>query len=151
MRGDYLRNLADEVKCLHLDWGTTAAQVNAGQMPYNEVYATVQDALDALLYVPLQVSSFGNSVGVVELGQSIASATLTWVYNKAVTSQSIDQLGGLSPVLRTADDLAGPWTANRSWLLTGSDGTHSATRSTGLVFMQKRYLGAAGSRVAHGP
>lgn len=136
----------DSIRCAVIDWGTTAEQVNAAQMPYiSDTYPTVQAALDALLYVPLQVTSFGNSVGVAELGASVASAQLTWVYNKSVVSQSIDLIGVLPPTLRTINDGDGPWTANRTWLLVASDGTNSASRSTSLVFMQKRYWGADAS------
>lgn len=130
------------IRCAVMDWGTRAEQVNAAQMPYiSDTYATVQAALDALLYVPLQVTSFGNTVGTVELGGTVASDHLTWAYNKGVVSQGIDLLGAIPPALRATDDLGGPWTANRTWVLTGSDGTNSASGSTTLRFMQKRYWG----------
>ena len=100
--GDFLPNQARVIQCSHVNWGTQGDQVNAGQMPYNTTYLTVKDALDAIFYTPLQITSFTNSVGVVELGVSVASASLAWTYNTSVISQSIDKLGVLTPSLRAA-------------------------------------------------
>ena len=141
MRGDWLRNLPDEVKCSHIDWGTTSTQVNAAQMPYNSSYATVQDALDALFYVPLQVTSFGNTVSVVEQGGTIFADALNWGYNKSVASQSIDQGIGALPSGDRAHNAAGIWTSDVTWHLSASDGTVSANAATTLAFRQQRYWG----------
>ena len=139
--GDFLPNQPKVVQCSHINWGTTGDQVNAGQMPYNATYATVQDALDAIFYVPLQVTSFGNTVNVAEIGATVPNTTLSWVYNKAVTSQSIDQgIGVLASGLRTTP-ATGPWTNGITWTVTASDGTVTAHRSTGISFMNRRYWG----------
>jgi hypothetical protein len=142
---DWLQDAPDVVKCSHIDWGTTAEQVNSGQMPYNATYATVQEALDALFYVPLQVTSFGNTVGVAEVGQSIFANSLSWVYNKTVASQSIDQGIGVLPVDDRSVSIAGTWTTDQAYHLSASDGTNSASATTSLVFRQQRYWGPSSS------
>jgi hypothetical protein len=91
--------------------------------------------------VPLAVSSFSNSIGVVEKGSSVASANLAWAYNNPVTSQSLDNgIGSLLPTVTTYHDV-GPWTSNRTWTLTGSYGTDTVHATTSILFESKRYWG----------
>lgn len=117
---------------------------DAGGVTYDGGYATVKEALDALLYVAPVITSFSNNRGTVEIGSTISSLTLTWSFNKAVASQSINQgVGTLDPSLRTVtlSDLA--LTTNRTWTLSASDGTTPVSASTSVSFSHRRYWGAS--------
>lgn len=123
------------------DPGTTEA---SGVTYSGGVYATVQEALDALLYVAPVITSFANNRGTLEIGTTVDSVTLTWGFNKTVASQSINQgIGTLDPAQRsvTASGLA--LTTNRTWTLTASDGTTTVNASTSVTFSHRRYWGAS--------
>ncbi len=139
----FIPNQPLAVHAFHVDFGTTSGtQVSAISVPYaNGTYPTVAAALDALLYVPLQITSFNNSVGTVEIGSTVTSVVLTWAYNKAITSQSINQgIGSLATNLTAYTD-NGSFTSNRTYTLSASDGQTPANRSTTLSFSPKRYWG----------
>jgi hypothetical protein len=141
---NFIRNEDAQVFCHHISWGTGTNNVNATQMPYdNPTYQTVATALDALLYVPLQLTSFSNNINTVEIGGSTTNVVLTWAYNKAVTAQSINQGFGSLPVgQRTATD-GSTFSTNRTYSLTATDGSTPVNGSTSVTFMQKRYWGTS--------
>lgn len=108
----------------------------------NPTYATVQEALDALLYVPVDVTAFSNNIGTVEIGSTVQSLTLNWAVNKAVTSLSISN--GVGTVLGTSfKNLTGPWTADTSWTISASDGKSNDSATTTLAFRNRRYWGVS--------
>lgn len=105
------------------------------------LYANVKEALDAILYVAPRVNGFTNNVNTVEKGSTVASVTLNWSFNKAMTSV---KLNGVDIDPATASTvIAGPFTSNQSWTLTASDGTNTASATTSITFSQKRYWGAS--------
>lgn len=102
---------------------------------------TLQDAMDKLLYITPTVSISGG--GNYEIGSSQTSTKLTWTWNKAIKTQSLNQgIGSLDPALRT-------YTYNTSissdttFTITGSDGTTTKTASTAVKFLPKRYWGVS--------
>lgn len=108
---------------------------------HNSEYPTVEAALDKLLYVSPNVSISGG--GDYEDGYTKATTTLTWSWNKTITSQSLNQgIGSLSPSLRTYT-YETPITSNTTFTITGSDGTNSKSASTSVVFKPKRYWGVS--------
>lgn len=117
-----------------------AGSDNAADIFYNNPqYPTVQDALDALLYVPVDITSFSNTVSVAEVGSTVASTTLNWSLNKTVTSLSLN--GMTVPVSLTSQVATGPFTADASWTLAAGDGKTTDTATTTLSFRNKRYWG----------
>ena len=103
----------------------------------------VQEALDQLLYVTPEVTSFTNNVNTVEIGVTITSVTFNWSFNKTMTSASINNgVGAVNPPL-TTKTITGTWTTDTSWELTASDGTNSADASTSIAFDNKRYWGVS--------
>lgn len=109
----------------------------------NATYTTVESALNKLLYVPLAVTSFTNSVPSAEIGSSINSLVLTWAYSADVIAQSISNIGAtLSATARTYT-YSTPITTNRTFTLIGNDGTTNASASTSVAFYSKRHWGVS--------
>ena len=120
----------------------TGAASDAATVSYNSAhYPNVQAALDAILYVAPRVNSFTNSANTVENGSTVASITLNWSFNKAMTSATLNGVA-IDPA-STSTVIAGPFTSNQSWTLTACDGTNTTSASTALTFAQKRYWGAS--------
>jgi hypothetical protein len=120
--------------------------IDSKEVVYNQVYPTVYDALDALLYVHPQITSFTNNVGVREVGSTVSSVTLNWTYNKTeMTTQSLTGSGAPSPLdiaLRTCT-ITGAFTNNTSWTLSAGDGKNTVSSSTSISFQYKRYWGVS--------
>ena len=101
----------------------------------------LQDAMDKLLYITPTVSISGG--GNYEIGSTRATTTLTWVWNKTIASQSLNQgIGSLDPALRTYT-YATAISSNTTFTITGTDGTTSKSASTSVNFMPKRYWGVS--------
>ncbi len=142
--GSYIHDIPDAVKDYHIDWGNGTNQVDAADVPYaSSVYTTVAAALDYLLYVPTDITSFTNGVGTVEVGVTVNSIQLDWTINKAIASQVISLgIGSLSAALRTYTD-NGTFTSTRTYALTVSDGTTVDNANTSVSFLHKRYWGVS--------
>jgi len=109
----------------------------------NPTYTTVDSALDALFYVSPDVSSFANNRNNVEIGTTITSTILTWVNNKTMTSESINQgIGSITPSLLTYTDNTS-YSTNRTYTITVGDGTNTDQASTSVTFLNKRYWGVS--------
>ena len=110
----------------------------------NEQYPAMQnlqDAMDKLLYITPTVSISGG--GNYEIGSTRATTTLTWVWNKNIQSQSLNQgIGSLAPALRTYT-YETAITSDTTFTITGTDGTTSKSASTDVKFMPKRYWGVS--------
>ena len=110
----------------------------------NDQYPTMhnlQDAMDKLLYVTPTVSIAGG--GNYEIGSTRATTVLTWVWNKSIVSQSLNQgIGSLEPSVRTYT-YETPISTNTTFTITGTDGTTSKSASTSVNFMPKRYWGVS--------
>lgn len=101
----------------------------------------LQDAMDKLLYVTPTVSIAGG--GNYEIGSTRATTVLTWVWNKSIVSQSLNQgIGSLEPSVRTYT-YETPISTNTTFTITGTDGTTSKSASTSVNFMPKRYWGVS--------
>lgn len=110
--------------------------------PAYPALVTTQEALDYLLYVAPQITSFGNNVGTVEIGSTVHAVNLSWSFNKAMTAVTLNG-SPISPTL-TAEAYTGlALTANASWFLTGSDGTNTASASTTVGFAPRRWWGTS--------
>jgi len=106
-------------------------------------FTNVKEALDSIFYVPPQITSFTNNRGTVEIGSEIADVTLSWSYNKDEVSQSLNQGIGAVDVGVRSILVDGPFTADRSWTLTMSDGQTQRQASTGIAFRRRRYWGVS--------
>ena len=118
----------------------------ADQVSYaNSTYATVQEALDAILYVAPRINSFSNSVGTVELGATVSAVTLAWSLNKTMTTLALDH--GIGSVLGfTSKPLAGlTLTTDTTYTLTAGDGQNTTSAQTTIAFRNRRYWGVSDS------
>lgn len=122
--------------------GGPSGPVDASGVTYHNVtYPTVEAALDALLYVAPKITSFTNTGGSVEAGASVASVTLNWSFNKAMTSVKINGVD-VDPASSSLV-VTGPFTTNQSWTIAANDGKNTASATTSLNFLGKRYWGAS--------
>lgn len=122
-----------------------SGNTDASQVSYiNGSYTTVQQALDALLYVTPVINTFTNNIGTIELGNIINSVDLTWTINKNVTSQSLNQgIGSISSSLRSYSQTGLTMTSTTTYTLTVGDGTNNVSKSTTVSFQEKRYWGVS--------
>lgn len=121
--------------------GGGGGPTDAADVTYDGTFPTVEAALNALLYVNPSITSFSNNVGTVEIGQTVTAVTLSWSFNKAMVSASINQ--GVGNVLGlTTKALTGlSLTTNTSWTLSANDGTNGVSAGTSVSFLNKRYWG----------
>ncbi len=131
-----------------------AGSVTAEDVTYvNAAYpgiANVKQALDQLLYVSLTVPSFTNDVGTVEIGTTVTAVNFNWSYNKAVVSQTFNA----SPIafaLRALGLTGLSLTSDTTYTVVGNDGTQNASRSTSVLFRNKRFWGVSATPTPTGP
>jgi hypothetical protein len=114
---------------------------NASAITYGGTYATVKDALDALLYIPVDVTAYSLNTTSAELGSTVSGLAITWNVNKVVTSQTMNG-ANISAASRTFNPV-GSFTSNQTWTLVASDGSTSDSGTASLAFQQKRYWGTS--------
>lgn len=120
-------------------------EITAADVTYdNPSYPTVKAALDKLLYVAPSITSFTGG-GQYENGKSITSVKFTWAVNKTVETQNINNgVGEVDASSRShVYTPTTPITSNKTFTLTVSDGTNTATRSTSITFSNKIYWGVS--------
>lgn len=123
-------------------------------------YKARLDVLEAqmalLLYKPMAITTFSVAPNLVEIGTSVASVNLNWALNKTATNITLTNYTGtpLTPSDTTAI-ANGPFTADRSWTLTATDGTansgNTASSTVSLQFRNKRYWGVSPNTTLTGP
>ena len=117
--------------------GSAASDITVTNLPYTNA----QEVFDALLYTGLSINSFTGG-GTFEIGSTVNSVNLAWSFNKAVTSQSIDQgIGSLNIADRSRSLTGLGLTSNRTWTLSATDDTTPRTATTTVSFLSKRYWG----------
>lgn len=119
-------------------------EIPADKVEYiNGDIRTVKDALDQLLYISPDITSFTGG-GTYEKGSVINNVNLSWTLNKDITSQSINQgIGDLDISLRKYDISEANLTEDTTYTLTVSDGKNSDKANTSVLFRQKRYWGVS--------
>lgn len=129
--------------------GDVVLELDASAITYhNPDYPTVEAALDKLLYVAPSVTSLTGGA-VYENGKEINSVTLKWATNKNVVTQSFNQgIGEIDANIRQyVYEPETPITSNKTFTLTVSDGTRTATKSTSVTFQNKIYWGVSPNTV----
>lgn len=104
-----------------------------------------KEALDAIIdklyYVKPSITSFVCNPATLsyEIGSEVSSVDFTWALNKAVTAQT------LTGCDITAEDRSAsyetPFSTNKTFTLTVTDGENSATASKSFTFLPKVYCG----------
>ena len=107
----------------------------------NYGYNNVGEALDALLYKKIEITSFGNNVNQVEMGSTVTSVTLNWNYNKTPKTLTLDDQR-LDVSLKTTTLSELNLTQNKTFTLKATDEKNAtATRTTGVTFLNGAYTG----------
>lgn len=107
----------------------------------NYGYNNVGEALDALLYQKIEITSFGNNVNQVEMGSTVTSVTLNWNYNKTPKTLTLDDQQ-LDVSLKTTTLSELNLTQNKTFTLKATDEKNAtATRTTGVTFLNGAYTG----------
>ena len=76
-----------------------------------------------------------------EMGQTYSSPVLNWSFNKAITSQSLNQsIGSLSSALRTYTHSTSG-SSSITYILTASDGTTTITPQATINYYHRRFWG----------
>lgn len=117
--------------------------ISADKVSYtNGTITNVQEALDQLLYIAPVVNTLTASVAnTQEKGASLSNIKFTWTLNKAVKTQTFD--GNAVDVSTKEYIYAGPLTANKSFTLSVSDGTKTATKSVSISFQDYIHYGVS--------
>lgn len=123
--------------------GSTGDVVDAHDVGYQTTsdpsIQNVWEALDKLLYVGPSGTMTGG--GTYELGSVVHGVHLTWSFNKAIVSQSLDHGVGTLPVDQRSYDFPDDISVSTSFSLTASDGKSGFTISTSVSFQRKAYWG----------
>lgn len=132
-----------------LYWGNDAWEpfllVDAVEIPYkteeDESITTVQGALDKLLYVVPDITSFTlNEAGTYERGTIISSLDFSWDYNKELIRKQ--RLGVMiMPASVRKARLMRDIRTDTTFTLYGSDGTTQTSATTSIKFVDYLYYG----------
>lgn len=104
----------------------------------------VQAVINDLYYVAPSITSLSNNIGVVEVGQTVTSVSLSWTLNKTMTSLSLNNgIGDIDPGLTVYTHEPVSITSNTTYTLTAGDGSNTTTRSTSFYFRHRRWRGTS--------
>lgn len=131
--------VGQEIKKVRGEIAAGGQATSADKVSYNG--KTVQEALDDLNYMPIQITSFTNTVNVVEMGATVDTVTLKFAFNKKPKSLTLD--GQQEDVNATTKELTGlGLTANKTWSLTAKDDREAtSTKTTSVSFLNGAYWG----------
>ena len=96
-----------------------------------------------LLYKAMAIESFTNNVNTAEMGSTVTSVMLAWVYNKLPTAVTLD--GAVMEPGVTGKAFTGlSIKSNKTWTLKATDERGAeAVKTTGISFLNGVYYGAA--------
>lgn len=104
----------------------------------------IRQQLEDLQYVPIEILSFSNNVGIAEMGRVINEVTLTWELNKdpetiVLNGQTVNSKTARSAVFKNM-----VLTENKTFtLLVTDDRGSSSQKSTGITFYNGIYYGTS--------
>lgn len=138
----------EELRDTKMDASMYDTLVNPENHPYTteEVpeITNVKQALNKLLYVPLQITSFTVTPNEAETGDTISSLVYKWTYNKSlIKSQSLDSQS-ISTSERTKT-ISGTFKNTTTKTLSASDGTQTKTQNATITFKDGKYYGVSTS------
>lgn len=121
---------------------------DASGVTYGET--NVEDALDELksqmadvLYEAIQITSFTNNMGTVEMGSTVNTVVLNWATNKTPEELSLDG-EGIDKSLKTKTIEGANIKSNKTYTLKATDERDAeATKTTAISFLNGVYWGVA--------
>ena len=110
--------------------------------------AAIESDIADLMYEPISITAFTNSVGNVELGTVVEAVTLSWSLSKAPAALALD--GERIGLVLTSKKLEGlSITEDTSWTLTATDERDAtASKTTSIRFLNGVYYGAGAAPAA---
>lgn len=125
----------------------TLDNLNASTIRFdNDSYPTIADALNKLLYVPLQILHFSvdDEQLINEIGTTISNPYITWSYNKNILSQNIN--GVIINNNITGYYYPKSFSTNTIITLTASDEETRVAKSLNFTFVNRIYYGVSSSK-----
>jgi hypothetical protein len=124
-------------------WAEIGPQELTYTNPSFPTLTTVIQALDYLLSGELVGQTFAVSPSQVEVGYTVTSLTMSWSWNKSVSSQTLVGVGATALLAgdRSASLSGLSVTNTTSWQLTGYDEVGSALLVATLPFRNRRFWG----------
>ena len=96
-----------------------------------------------VLYEAVQISSFTNDVGTVEMGSTVNTVVLNWIINKTPETLTLDG-EGIDKNLKTKTIENANIKSNKTYTLKATDERDAeATKTTGITFLNGVYCGVA--------
>lgn len=104
----------------------------------------IRQQLKDLQYIPIEIRSFSNNIGVAEIGHVLNEVTLTWELNKDPETVTLNGQTVSSKTARSAVFKNLTLTENKTFtLMVTDDRGSSAQKSTTITFYNGVYYGAS--------
>ena len=107
----------------------------------------ITQQLEDIQYIPIEIASFSNNIGVAELGSVINEITLSWELNKTPKNVILNEqtMSGSRNSVQSVVLKDAALKENKTFtLLVVDDRNNSAQKSTGIIFCNGIYCGVSG-------
>ena len=122
---------------------TDAAGVTYGETNVEEALDTLKSQMEDVLYEAIQITSFTNNVGTVEMGSTVNTVVLNWATNKTPEELTLDG-EGIDKTLKTKTIENANIKSNKTYTLKATDERDAtATKTTAINFLNGVYWGVA--------
>lgn len=120
------------------------AYSNPSKPDLTNVKLALDDVIAKVYYVDPAITSFTMTPSTTEyeIGQSVSDIAFAWAYNKNMVSQTLTDCTLADETVRSAT-ASGPYTSNKTFTLSASDGQNTTSQSKSISFKHKVYWGAA--------
>ena len=120
------------------------AYSNPSKPDLTNVKLALDDVIAKVYYIDPAITSFTMTPSTTEyeIGQSVSDIAFAWAYNKNMVSQTLTDCTLADETVRSAT-ASGPYTSNKTFTLSASDGQNSTSQSKSISFKHKVYWGAA--------
>lgn len=117
---------------------------NPSKPDLTNVKLALDDVIAKVYYIDPAITSFTMTPSTTEyeIGQSVSDIAFAWTYNKDIVSQTLTDCTLADETVRSAT-ASGPYTSNKTFTLSASDGQNSTSQSKSISFKHKVYWGAA--------
>ena len=117
---------------------------NSSKPDLTNVKLALDDVIAKVYYIDPAITSFTMTPSTTEyeIGQSVSDIAFAWAYNKNMVSQTLTDCTLADETVRSAT-ASGPYTSNKTFTLSASDGQNSTSQSKSISFKHKVYWGAA--------
>lgn len=122
---------------------TEASGVTYGDTNVEDALDTLKSQMADVMYEAIQISSFSNNVGTVEMGSTVNTVALSWETNKTPTVLTLDG-EGIDKNLKNKTIENANIKSNKTYTLKATDERDAeATKTTAITFLNGVYWGVA--------